>query len=60
MMTPAECRARAHRASEASLSSPDPTSRAQWAETAIGWLKLAGMGDAQAVLEEKLLGQDPG
>jgi hypothetical protein len=56
MMTPTECRARAYIASEAALSSPDPTTRAQWAETATGWLKLAGIGDTQIVLEEKLLG----
>ena len=59
MMSPAECRAKAHRASEVALSSRDPTARARWTETAAGWLKLASMGAAQAVLEEHLLGLDP-
>jgi hypothetical protein len=59
MMNPAECRANAVLASETALLTSDPGLRAQWTETSAQWLRLAGMGEAQAALEASLLGINP-
>jgi hypothetical protein len=60
MMNGEECRSNAKRARETAMMATDPAVRTAWTDVAVEWLRLAGVAEAQAILEKALLSRDAG